>query len=83
MRRTANAVCASLRGAYRPTTPRCRAAFRCVVSSICAIVRFPSKRVVFARGGRRGPYEGQNVVRSPAITLRPPCGAKPRTTDVA
>jgi hypothetical protein len=27
--------------------------------------------------------ERQNVVRRPAITLRPPCGAKVRTTDVA
>lgn len=44
-----------------------------------------------ARDLRRGPVgsqnvrtsERQNVVRRPAITLRPPCGAKPRTTDVA
>lgn len=44
-----------------------------------------------ARDLRRGPVGGpnvrtserQNVVRRPAITLRPPCGAKPRTTDVA
>lgn len=45
----------------------------------CA-VRFRADKK--ARGGRRGPYEGQNVVRNPAITLLPPCGAKPRTTDV-
>lgn len=44
-----------------------------------------------ARDLRRGPVgsqnvrtsERQNVVRRPAITLRPPCGAKVRTTDVA
>lgn len=42
----------------------------------------PCRRARQARGGRREPYEGQNVVRNPAITLRPPAGAKPRTTDV-
>ncbi|WP_425354688.1 hypothetical protein [Burkholderia ambifaria] len=36
-----------------------------------------------ARGQSRGPSGDQNVVRNPAITLRPPCGAKPRTTEVA
>lgn len=44
-----------------------------------------------ARDLSRGPVgsqnvrtsERQNVVRRPAITLRPPCGAKVRTTDVA
>lgn len=42
----------------------------------------PCRRARQARGVRREPYKGQNVVRNPAITLRPPSGAKPRTTDV-